>query len=58
MKPLREYYVHVEMDEGMPALRPKTTSRFHTYQMTENIPVDDEFDWKLELAEYASKKIE
>ena len=48
----------MEVGEQMPAPRPKTTSRFHTDQMTENIPVDDEFGWKLELGEYASKKIE
>ena len=43
-KPLREYYVHVEVGEEMPASRSKTTSRFHTDKMTENIPVGDEFD--------------
>ena len=56
-KPLREYYVHVEVGEEMPASRRETTSRFHKDQMTENIPVDDEFDWTLELKEFASKKI-
>ena len=55
---LRQYYVHVEVGETMPASRAQTTSRFHTDQRTENIPVDDEFDWKLELVEFASEMIE
>ena len=57
-KPLRQYYVYVEVGETMLATRAQTTSRFHTDQRTENIPVNDEFDWKLELAKFASKKIE
>ena len=57
-KPLRKYYVHLEASETMPATRAQTTSKFHTDQRTENILVDDEFDWKLELAEYATDKAE
>ena len=30
----------------------------HTNQKTENIPVDDEFDWRLELTEYTANKLE
>ena len=42
----------------MPGTRAQTTSKFHADQRTENILVDDEFDWKLETAAFATDKAE
>ena len=57
-KPLRKYYVHLEEGPDIPTERAQTTSRFRADGKTENVPVDDEFEWKLELSEYASDKLE
>ena len=42
----------------MPTVRARTTSVFHTDQRTKNFLVDNEFDWKMELAEHASNKLD
>ena len=34
------------------------TQRMHTYQVTLHVPVKDELDWKLELAEYTAENME
>ena len=34
------------------------TQRMHTNQVTLNVPVEDELDWKLDLAEYTADKME
>ena len=57
-KPVRKYYVHLERDAVMPTPRDQMTQRMHTHQVTLNVPVEDELDWKLELAEYTSDKME
>ena len=49
-KPIRRYYVHLEIDAVVPILRDQTTQRMHTNQVTLNVPVEDEIDWNLELA--------
>ena len=41
----------------MPIPRDQTTQRMHTDQVTLNVPVEDELDWKLELAEYTADKM-
>ena len=50
-KPVRRYYVHLERYAVVPIPRDQTTQRMHTNQVTLNVPVEDELDWKLELAE-------
>ena len=57
-KPVQRYYVHLERDAVLPILRDQTTQRVHTNQVTLNVPVQDELDWNLELAEYTSDKVE
>ena len=56
-KPVRKYYVHLERDAVMLTPKVQTTQRIHTDQVTINFPVDDELDWKLELAEYTANKM-
>ena len=55
-KPVRRYYVHLERDAVMSIPRDQTTQRMHTDQGTLNVPVEDELDWKLYLAEYTSDR--
>ena len=57
-KPVQKYYVHLERDAVVPTPRVQATQRMHTAQVNLNVPVDDELDWKLELAEYTSEKME
>ena len=57
-KPFRRYYVHIERDAVVSIPRDQTTQRMHTDQVTLNVPVEDELDWKLELAEYTADNIE
>ena len=48
-KPVQRYYVHLERYAVVPIPRDQTTKRVHTDQVTPNVPVDDELNWKLEL---------
>ena len=57
-KPVRRYYVHLERDAVVPIPRDKTTLWMHTDQVILNVPVEDELDWKLELAEYTANNME
>ena len=57
-EPVRRYYVHLERDAVVPIPRDQTTQRMHTDQVTLNVPVDDELDWKLELAKYTADNME
>ena len=57
-KPVRKYYVHLERDAVVPIPRVQTTQRMHTDQVTLNVPVEDELNWKLELADYTADKME
>ena len=57
-KPVRRYYVHLERDAVVPIPRDQTTLRMHTDQVTLKVPVEDELDCKLELAEYTADKME
>ena len=56
-KPVRRYYVHLERDAVVPILRDHTTQQMHTNQVTLNVPVEDEVDLKLELADYTANKM-
>ena len=58
MKPARKYYVHLERDAVVPTPRVQMTQRMHTNQVTLNVQVEDEIDWKLKLAEYTAKNME
>ena len=57
-EPVRRYYVHLERDAVVPIPRDQTTQQIHTDQVKLNVPVEDELDWKLELAEYTADKME
>ena len=57
-KPVRRYYVHLERDAVVPIPRDQTTQWMHIDQVTLNVPVEDELDWKLELVEYTADKME
>ena len=50
--------MHLEQDAVVPIPRDQTTQRMHTDQVTLNVPVKDELDWKLELAEYTTDNME
>ena len=51
-------YVHLERDAVVPIPRDQTTLRMHTNQVTLNVPVEDELNWKLDLAEYTAYKMD
>ena len=57
-KLVRRYYVHLERDAVVRIPRDQTTQRMHTDQVTLNVLVKDELDWKLELAEYTTDEME
>ena len=57
-KPVRRYYVHLERDAVVPITRDQTTQRMHTDQVTLNVPVEEELDWKLDLAQYTTNNME
>ena len=50
-KPARKYYVRLERDAVVPTPRVQTKQRMHTDQVTLNVAVEDELDWKLDLEE-------
>ena len=50
--------MNLERDAVVPIPRDQTTQRMHTDQVTLNVPVEDELEWKLELAEYTAEKME
>ena len=41
-KPVQRYYLHLEIDAGVPIPRDQTTQRMNTDQVTLNVPVKDE----------------
>ena len=57
-KLVRKYFVHLERDAVVPTPRDQTTQRMHTDPVTLNFPVEDELNWKLDLAEYTAYKME
>ena len=50
--------MYLERDAVVPIPRDQTTLQMHTNQVTLNVPVEDELDWNLELAEYTANKME
>ena len=50
--------MHLERDAAVPIPRDQTTQRMHTDQVTLNVPVEDELDCKLDLAEDTADKME
>ena len=58
MKPVGKYYVNLQRDAIVPTPRVQTTQGMYTDQVTLNVLVDDELDWKLELAEFTADKME
>ena len=57
-KSVQRYCVYLERDAVVPIPRDQTTLQMHTDQVNLNVPVEDELDWKLELAEYTADNIE
>ena len=57
-KLVRKYFVHLKRDAVVPTPRDQTTQRMHTDPVTLNVPVEDELNWKLDLAEYTAYNME
>ena len=57
-KPVRKYYVLLERDAVVSIPKDQTTQWMHTNQVTLNVLVEDKLNWKLDLAEYTTNKME